>query len=217
MGRDAGYATLAVTGLLGTLSLVGAAYMNLGVAEANRADAIATQLTLDTAIEGVWLHVVSDIVSGVTAPDAIDDVGLTGFADHSFVWRVTDEAKKANVRLDGEDEIKAATGRFRITPDPTALKLDQSFPPDLADQELRCLRDRLTVFQPASSARGAAGDRARRISDGAIVRIQIEVEDQAPRRGLDTAVLLTGARDTPYKVMSWRRYTGTEIAAPSCA
>ena len=218
MKREAGYATLAVTSLLGALSVVGIAYANLGVAEAKRADAVVDQITIDTALEGALMHVAADLVEGSLAPEALGQTRQRRFAEFELVSRITDEALKTNIRTAAAEDIAAALGETAraVRPDKRALSLEpvlQEYEGGLAPV---CLRERLTVFQPAAPARPRGRGAQTRIADGAILRVQIEAAGVAPPRGLDVKLLLTGDRRDPFWIMGWRRYTGAEIAEGAC-
>ena len=221
--QDQGFATVAVTALLGALSVVAIAYLQLSLTQARKARLLADQVKIDLALAGALAQTLALIQNGnLTAsptglrrPIRFDNV--TYQLALSFEYRRTRATKESLLsfadeqahRFNGETERAAYLNRVRT------LTEEELEAPDfgwaeavLARDTLSCLRGSRTVFAPTGTS-ALREDGMGPIPDGHFIRLVLEPQ-MGKARGLDVVVLKTGRRDQPFWVMSWRRYSGRE-------
>jgi len=225
---DDGYATILVTVLMGSLSLVAMAWLNLSSAEGRRASALSERIATDYAVEGAVNATLADVINHRSGAGNQTITLKTGDGDGNAVVTVTSLTDQTDINRAPIDEVqtrireivKDTTVAVRISDQirDHAGKSDMLFENLDAlgsgadfDKALPCLRDALTVFHDAAPPAGRSGDE--RLRDGSLVRIRVETDGGFASRGLEATALLTGDRSNPVWIMDWRRYSDFDAEA----
>tara|TARA_R110002049_G_scaffold32139_3_gene107534 strand:+ start:3187 stop:3888 length:702 start_codon:yes stop_codon:yes gene_type:complete len=219
--RDDGYATIVVTALMGSLSVIAIALLSLSGAESRRASALSERIALDAAIEGAFHIALADIVnqrsglSGLQTTLHLEDgqpvgVDIRPVQDQIDINRADMEQIEERLRSFIADpatrDVVIASVRQRRAGTGTPFdRLEDLGAGTGFDRALPCLREQLTVFHNAAPASGRSGEQ--RIRDGTVVRIRVETQGGTAGRGAKGTVLLTGDRSEPAWIMDWRRYS----------
>lgn len=221
ISRDDGYATIVVTALMGSLSVIAIALLSLSGAESRRAVALSERIALDASIEGAFHIALADIVNRRSGLSGLQTtLPLEGGESVAVDFRpVRDQIDINRADLEQiEDRLRASIAdpatsaaliesvRRRRTGTDTAFdRLEDLGSGAGFDRALPCLREQLTVFHNAAPASGRSGEQ--RLRDGSVVRIRVETQDGSASRGAEGTVLLTGDRSEPAWIMDWRRYS----------
>tara|TARA_R110002049_G_scaffold193364_1_gene362203 strand:+ start:4754 stop:5458 length:705 start_codon:yes stop_codon:yes gene_type:complete len=225
---DDGYATILVTVLMGSLSLVAMAWLNLSSAEGRRASALSERIATDYAIEGAVNATLANVINHRSGTGNQTIALKTGNRNGNAVVTVTSLTDQTDINRAPIDEVEARVTESISNSALVAEILDQirdrSGKSDLLfenldalgsgadfNKALPCLREALTVFHDAAPPTRRSGDESLR--DGSLVRIRVETGSSLASRGLDATVLLTGDRSNPAWIMDWRRYSDFDAEA----
>ena len=219
---DGGYATILVTVLMGSLSLIAIAWLNLSSAEGRRAISLSERIATDYAVEGVFYTTLADVINHRTGEGSRATSLRAEARDGHVIVSVTSLAEQIDINRSSIDEVKARITEIITEPalaaeitdvirkqsdtsESTIGKLDTLGSGVAFERALPCLREALTVFHNAAPPSRRNGDDSLR--DGSLVRIRVHTVDGFASRGVEGTVLLTGDRSDPAWVMDWRRYS----------
>ena len=216
--RTSGYATLTVASLMAAISLIAVAVMNSALAHAKLNKRAEQVLMTDVELESQMHITLAGLVNGTIKLDESVTRKHVTSAEQSFVLTIEEEVAKANVLNPDKDalsatlqeqfgtyaasEIMAAITRNSVT---LGASLEDVLDGAILPENPNCFRRRLTSFH--SSLPPTRKRYPRHAADGAILTVRVETSSTAPQRGLEASVLLTGRRDAPASVLSWRRYS----------
>lgn len=222
---DEGYATILVIGLLGSLSVIALAWLNLASAEGRKALAFSEQIATDYAIEGVFHKALADVINhragvgeqsaafGTDGTDGYFNISVAPLTDQTDINRAPLEDIRTRIsnvvfQKDLAEEITGYIQHHRDTSEGPIGRVDDLGSGAAFEKALPCLREALTVFHNAAPPARLNSDNDLR--DGMLIRIRVTAEGNASRRGAEGIVLLTGIRSEPAWIMDWRRFPDSE-------
>lgn len=219
---DAGYATVLVMGLMGSLSVMATAWLNLAAAEGRRAVALSEQIAADYAAEGAFHMALADILNQRAGAGEQTTPFPADTGDHVFTLRIDPLTDQADINRDPTEEIRDrlvavlprqvlatqiadSIERHRQMQDAPIRRIEDLGSGEEFDEVLPCLREALTVFHNAAppSRPGSTS----RLTDGTLIRIRVAAAGGPVQRGAEGIVLLTGNLAEPAWIMDWRRFS----------
>lgn len=216
--HQAGYATVAVTGLLAGLSVLGVSYLNLSNASLNISDRATRQLLLDGRLEEVLAETITHLANGIH--ETTDYPRQHRIGQSSVSISVENERNKLNLHRATEKELSEVLAQIDLNRDQEIdirrnfrekrmkssekMSFSDVLPADFDAEAFSCLQSVVTEFTPPIVFKRAS---AAEVLDGEILRVRVDAEAKGQSsRGLEAFVLFTGDRADPVWVMKWNRY-----------
>ncbi|MEO0883014.1 MAG: hypothetical protein AAFY34_09795 [Pseudomonadota bacterium] len=223
--RDSGYATIAATALMASLSLVAIGYTNLSVAKSRQLEA-ATQSVLNDIMVEAWM--LNQVTIWAERREPLKNTGVWHQADLSnskVEYLITDEHQKLNLQTDRLDAIEGVLQSV-LSSSETRLVLDRIkklrvgntggvhtlrdiLSEPITPRQRVCLSDNLTLMHAQRSLVDQNAEAF--VHDGSIVRVRARTINQSSPRSLDIAVLFTGDRASPFWVLDWSSGPASDI------
>ncbi|WP_156950306.1 hypothetical protein [Hyphomonas neptunium] len=212
-------------GLMGSLSIIAMAWLNLASAEGRKALALSEQIATDYAIEGAFHTALADVINhraGVgerraafrsDGKDGYVSISVAPLTDHIDINRTPLEDIKTRIsevvsQKDLAAEITQYIQHHKDTSEVPIGRIDDLGSGVTFEKALPCLREALTVFHNAAPPSRLNNDNDLR--DGTLIRIRVATDGDSSRRGVEGTVLLTGNRSEPAWIMDWRRISDSE-------
>ena len=216
---QAGYATIAATGMLAGLSVLGISYMNLSRATLDISERTTRQLLLDGVLEEQLAETITQLANGMD--ETSDYPKQKRLSDTSVAITIENERDKLSLHrateltlMDALMNIDLGRGQARHIQrkfreqrinSSHAMSIDSIVPADMDARALNCLQSVISEFKPPAVFKRPG---AKENLEGEILRVQVETEsDGTPSRGLEAFVLFTGDRADPVWVLKWNRYS----------
>ncbi|MEM7663394.1 MAG: hypothetical protein AAF292_14200 [Pseudomonadota bacterium] len=221
-----GYATIAATALMSSLSLVAIGYTNLSLIKSRQVDAAAQSILNEIALESWLLTHVTELAE---RREPVAETGVWHQARSPSLnveYLISDEYNKLNLRSGDIDDISNVVRKVlpqaqaRAALD--AVKKLQSgraeevqsfkdvFENSLSSAQHQCLTDELTLLYAQRSLSEGEGESY--IRDGSIGRIQARTMDTTVPRSLSIVVLFTGDQSDPFWILDWQSVPTSNVA-----
>ena len=217
---EKGYATLAVTVLMGALSVIAVAWLDRAGTRSRHILITRDTLSADAALEGVYSEIAAGLINktisagrtNITLNRTYADIKATILIkpmqdlvdiNRAPVEMLERRAWDAGLPPQVISEFLESIRTARLPEGSTIQDLDALSDSEVFRKALPCLRRQFTTFHSAALPRRAG--QSDTFPDGSLVRIEITTNQ--PVRGLSVIILLTGSSSEPVWVYDWRRFS----------